>query len=183
MIEEKVLNVKTEDSSEIRFVINTYGDIFSDFDPRSFSQKGLSADFLSAAKGATVDKPANKVDFIFLVPGKERNVKDEVIIKERLKKHFKKHLDLLEKERGKMLKQGSYFTVMGIILMIFATFLLFKFKNRTLLASFFTVLLEPAGWFLFWEGMHQIVFDSKKSYPNLDFYRKMVGVNIKFSSI
>ena len=35
-----------EDSEEVKFTIDQYEDIFSDFDPRPFSEKGLSEDFL-----------------------------------------------------------------------------------------------------------------------------------------
>src|SRR3989344_4782915 len=161
MQKEAKVSVKTEETSEIRFVINTYEDIFSDFDPRPYSLKGLSEDFLSAAKGSLTNKPIDKIDFIFLVQKKERK----------------------EKEKSKIVKRGSIFTGVGMILMLTATFLFFKFKNESLLASFFTILLEPASWFLFWEGLNQLIFESKKIEPNLDFYRKMSDASIKFNSV
>ena len=141
MQKEAKVSVKTEETSEIRFVINTYEDIFSDFDPRPYSLKGLSEDFLSAAKGSLTNKPIDKIDFIFLVQKKERKEKEEAVIKERLKKHFKKHMEIFEKEKSKIVKRGSIFTGVGMILMLTATFLFFKFKNESLLAIFFTILL------------------------------------------
>lgn len=182
MGDENELKIKDEEKDEVRFVINTYEDIFSDFDPRPFSQKGLSEDFLKAAKTATIDK-SDKIDFVFLMPDRERKIKDETMIKYRLKKHFKKHLELLKKEKRKVVKRGSFFVGIGILLMLAATFLFFKFKEESFLASFFIIFLEPASWFLFWEGLDQLIFDSKKVDPNLDFYKKMADAAISFGSV
>ncbi|MCX6749541.1 MAG: hypothetical protein NTW17_02225 [Candidatus Pacearchaeota archaeon] len=171
------------ETSEVRFAIQTYHDIFSDFDPRPLAQRGLSEDFLSEAKRAAIVKEAEKIDFIFMVPKKERNLNEEGKIESRLREYFRKHFGILQKEKNKVLKQGIIFTIIGTILMLFATFLLFKFKNTNLIASFFTVLLEPGGWFLFWEGLHQIVFESKRSDPNIEFHKKMCNARIRFSSV
>ena len=48
--------------------------------------------------------------------------------------------------------------------------------------SFLVVFLEPAGWFLFWEGSDLVIFDSKKKKPDLEFYEKMTRANIGFLS-
>ena len=42
--------------SEISLSLDNYDDIFSDFDPRPFSQRALSDDFLIEAKKASRDK-------------------------------------------------------------------------------------------------------------------------------
>src|SRR3989344_1886059 len=133
MQKEAKVSVKTEETSEIRFVINTYEDIFSDFDPRPYSLKVLSEDFLSAAKGSLTNKPIDKIDFIFLVQKKERKEKEEAVIKERLKKHFKKHMEIFEKEKSKIVKRGSIFTGVGMILMLTATFLFLNQKKLNLI--------------------------------------------------
>jgi len=54
-------------------------------------------------------------------------------------------------------------------------------KNLELtLLTFLSVLSEPAGWFLFWEGLNLIIFQSKKKVPELDFYKKMSKAKIIF---
>jgi len=56
-------------------------------------------------------------------------------------------------------------------------------SGRTrMLATFMIVLLEPAGWFLFWEGLNQMVFEAKKINPDLKFYTKMMKCRIEFLS-
>ena len=174
--------INNEDHSEIRFSIQDYDDIFSDFDPRPVSQRGLSEDFLSEAKKASIVKGRDKVDFIFLVPRSKRDLKKESRIRDRLNKYFKRHLELLGVEKSKLVRQGVFFTVFGTILMLIATFLFFKFQSRNLIASFFTVFLEPASWFLFWEGLGMLVFEVKKVNPNIHFHKKMAKANIQFVS-
>ena len=170
------------ESSEIRFALNKYDDIFSDFDPRPVPLKGFSDDFLSEAKRASVVKE-EKIDFIFMMPKEERNLKEEARIEDRLKKYFKKHLDILEKEKNKMIKEGVIFTIIGMALMMVATYLLFKFKNESLWANFFVILFEPAGWFVFWHGLDNVIFEPRDINPDLDFHRKMANATIKFTSV
>ena len=170
------------ESSEVRFAINEYEDIFSDFDPRPVPLKGFSDDFLEEAKRACVVKEKD-IDFIFMMPKAERNIMEEAKIVNRLKQYFKKHLAIIEKDRKKVIKQGVWFTISGIVLMFIATYIFFRFKDESFAASFFTILLEPGGWFLFWEGLDLIIFEAKKVDPNLDFHQKMAGAKIKFVSV
>ncbi len=67
--------------------------------------------------------------------------------------------------------------IMGILSMIAATYVVFKDPSRNPLLSFLVVFLEPAAWFLLWEGMDQILFYSKNINPDLEFYRRMVSSN------
>ena len=76
--------------SEISLILDSYDDIFSDFDPRHFSERALSDDFLIEAKKAARDK-AGVYELRFLVPKQQRNFEHEHLIRMRLKEHFKKH--------------------------------------------------------------------------------------------
>ena len=67
--------------------------------------------------------------------------------------------------------------------MFAATFLIFKYQNNTFITSFFTVLLEPGGWWLFWEGCQLLVFDAKKENANIEFHRRMAQTTIRFVSV
>ena len=170
------------EKSEVRFAINKYKDIFSDFDPRPLHKKGFSDDFLSEAKRAVIVKE-EKIDFIFMMPKEERNLKEEMRIEKRLKQYFGKHLNILEKKIRDIIKRGFFFIITGIALMFAATYLFFKFKNATFATSFFTIMLEPASWFLFWEGLSLVIFEAKKIGPYLNFHRKMANSRIKFISV
>ncbi len=168
--------------SEISLIIDNYDDIFSDFDPRPYSQRALSDDFLIEAKKASKDKISGKIELKFLIPSTSRNKYQEMIIKKRLRDHFNKHFDLLTKETFNIIKQGTLFVMLGIIIMIVTTYILFTYTQKTMFTSFLIVLLEPAGWFLLWEGLNQIIFESKRTKPDLEFYKKMSKCEVTFLS-
>jgi len=48
--------------------------------------------------------------------------------------------------------------------------------------TFLVILLEPGGWFLFWEGLNLIIFETKEETPDFSFYEKMSKCSINFSS-
>jgi len=180
MKKESVSSFK--ETSEIRLTLDDYNDIFSDFDPRPYSEKGLSEDFLEEAKRATISKYSDKVNFIMALPQEKRNLKNESIIKLRLKEYFQNRYILAKKEKRSVLKKGLSFCSVGTILMMIVTYLYFKFKDINLLTSFFIILLEPASWFLFWEGLDLVIFESKEINPNLKFYGRMIKADLKFIS-
>src|SRR3989344_7409018 len=117
------ISLKEEDKqkllkmSEISLWLDHYDDIFSDFDPRPYSQRALSIDFLDEVKRASKDKPLEALELKFLVPKDKREVSREFIIKKRLRDHFKKHIDLLSKEKKDTINQGAIFIALGTVLM------------------------------------------------------------------
>ncbi len=178
---KKELQIIEEDSNfdKIALTIDTYDDIFSDFDFRPFSIRALSVDFLEEAERASRDKNIGEIILEFSIPKHERVLRDEEIIKKRLKEHFKKHNQELEKEKKGILKLGLWFSFFGILSMFSAAYVLY-FLAKLFWTSFLVILLEPAGWFLFWEGLNLIVFKSKEINPQLIFYRKMHLAEIVF---
>jgi hypothetical protein len=126
-------------------------------------------------KRAASDKNDEGIELVLHVPESARNRSDEPVIKERLAAHFKRHLGLLQREKKSVLNRGISMVILGVIAMVAATFILFHDSGDSLLFSFLVVFLEPAAWFLLWEGMDQIIFSSKNIDPELNFYRKMSG--------
>jgi len=180
MIAEEEEKLKLLHLSEISLILDSYDDIFSDFDPRPYSQRALSGDFLDELRKASRDKDS-KIELKFMIPISKINKRHEGIIKGRLKEHFHKHYNLLKKEiTDTTIKRGAVFIVMGLIFMFLATLIMFKYTKPNMLLSFFIVLLEPAGWFCFWEGLWLVIFESKERKPELDFYEKMTKSDISF---
>src|SRR3989344_622708 len=162
-----------EERAEIYLRLEQYSDIFSDFDMRPFGRRALSIDFLEELKRAATDADQGGIELMLHIPEKDRNESEEEVIKERLAVHFKRHFHLLSAEKHRVLKLGRSMVIMGIIFMVAATFIVFKDPSESLFLSFLVVFLEPAAWFLLWEGMDQIIFNSKNMNRDLNFYRKM----------
>ncbi|MDO8528483.1 MAG: hypothetical protein Q7S06_01160 [Nanoarchaeota archaeon] len=168
-------------SSEIPLWLDDYNDLFSDFDPRHYSHRALSQDFLEELKRASRDKKPRRIQLELLVPKEKRNLKEEFVISKRLKEHFMKHFLTLKKEYQKTLKEGVIFLVFGIAFMILTTYFLINRKDNYFL-TLISVFLEPGGWFLFWEGLYLMIFESRKKHPDLKFYKKMSRLKTEFRS-
>lgn len=167
--------------SQIDLWLDDYDDLFSDFDPRQFSRRALSDDFLLEAKKASADKNSGKIKMSFMVPAKLRNKHDEVHIARRLRQHFDKHYGLAAKEMNSVRNKGFSFIFLGLVFMIFATILHTYFQVNFFI-SLLIIIFEPGGWFCFWEGLSLVVFETKTLEPDKEFYRKMSRARIEFSS-
>jgi hypothetical protein len=175
-------DVECDSHDNISLKLSTYGDIFSDFDPRPYSDRALSVDFLDEARRASVDKPSGGLELRLILPGKLRDAKKESVIRRRLKTHFEKHAKKVGSHRNKVIRNGLIFTSSGIAIMILAAFFLFDLSGTNFFMHFLLILFEPAGWFFFWEGLDMVVFDSRKAKQDLDFYEKMKKADIIFLS-
>lgn len=163
-----------EETQALFLKLEKYTDIFSSFDIRPYSKRALSVDFLDEVKRSVSDRKEDEgVEIILNMPEGERNEAHETMIKERLATHFKRHYHLVLKEKLRILKLGIGMVILGVISMIAATFIIFEDPTHNLTLSFLVVFLEPAAWFLLWEGMDLIIFNSKKLNPDLSFYRRM----------
>jgi len=71
--------------------------------------------------------------------------------------------------------------MVGVLMMIGVTYILFQ-DYKSFFANLAIVLLEPGGWFMFWEGLDLAIFEKNKRQPDLDFYNKMAQCEINFLS-
>jgi hypothetical protein len=173
---EKILLAK----SEISLWLDTYDDIFSDFDPRPYAQRALSDDFLNEAKKASREK-GESFELRLLIDTKMRNQDNEVMIKRRLHEHFKKHTLRIHQELSDLFIRGILFVIVGFIMMIIATFLA-DFEIKSMLTTFAMVTLEPAGWFAVWAGFDHIFYMRREKTPEHLFNEKMSKADIIFES-
>ncbi len=167
---------------KISLTLNSYEDIFSVFDTRPYTERSLSVDFLDEAKRASREKSEQGLQLNLLVPKKKRNEYDEILIKERMKDHFRRHYHKNMKEKHESIQSGMKMFLLGILFMITATYVLFKFKEETFVSALVVVILEPAGWFTFWEGLDMMIFESKGHNEEIEFNKKMANAEIKFIS-
>ena len=163
----------------ISLILDSYDDIFSDFDPRSYSNRALSDDFLLECKKAARSKKEGEsgLELRLLMPPDKRNTDDEVRIEKRLKNHFKKHFEEKQREMKRATKNGIVWFIAGISIILAATSLS---DYRGFLFRFLFVLLEPAGWFTTWAGLDKIFIEPRGKRPEFEFYRKMADIQIIF---
>jgi hypothetical protein len=165
--------------SEISLWLDGYDDIFSDFDPRHYSERALSDDFLMESKKAAREKTSGTIDLKFLIPSAGRDLKLEEVIRKRLHEHFRKHHHMLEGEAKSIRKKGIVMVAFGFVLMMVSTYLR-SLDSAGLFHQFMIVVLEPGGWFITWFGMDELFSTSAQKKPDLEFYSKMSKCEIHF---
>jgi hypothetical protein len=168
--------------SEISLWLDTYDDIFSDFDPRPYSERALSDDFLFEAKKASKEKTSGRIELRFMVPEEQRDNDVEAIIRKRLHEHFRKHAIQLEKEVKTLRRKGVSTAASGFILMMIASYISWK-RSDSFIYSMLMTVLEPSGWFITWFGFDQLFYASNQKKLDLEFYRKMAKCDIEFISL
>jgi hypothetical protein len=176
--------VKISDLKEgnISLILDSYNDIFSSFDPRSYSEKALSDDFLVECKRASLER-SEPIVLRLLIPKNKRNFQEESKIKFRLKNHFYKHYLEKKKEINKLKLNGALFIFFGLLMMFVAylTYSNFLFSDE-ILKNILLVITEPAGWFFFWIGGEKFVYRVSEIYPKYEFYHKMISSKVQFLS-
>ena len=118
---KQIITKNIKDKSKVGIWLDSYDNLFSDFDPRIYRQRALSEDFLSQAQHITNEFKPGIFDLTFLIPKKLRNRMTEKVIKERLQKHFKKQAKELEKQKKRVLRKGVITAIIGAMFMFAAT--------------------------------------------------------------
>lgn len=167
---------------DISIWIDNYDDIFSDFDPRDFSERNISDDFLSEVKKVSRESDYRVNELKLLTPQDSRNIENENIIIKRLHAHFRKNQSYYFEELKSQNRKGILFTVIGFVLMMLASYIS-SLKSDSFLMHSLLVMIEPAGWFLVWAGLDQLIFYSREKKPELEFYNKFSKSKIVFVSI
>lgn len=171
--------------TEVSLILDTYDDIFSDFDPRPYDERALSEDFLSAAKRASRDK-GEGLELRFLIPKNVRKSSDEDLIKERLRDHFRKHYKMLKKDAAKQRRSAFILIGIGVIVGLVDALVLSVssvFSLSAILSDSIGLILTPASWYTIWTGFDRILSRPKEDVDDEIFYKKMKDADISFAPI
>ena len=160
--------------------LDTYEDIFSDFDPRPYAHRALSEDFLAEARRAVLDRRDDVPELLFLVPTDARSLDDEAIIRRRLRDHFRRHADRLTRERRRGVWGSLAIATAGLAVMTGSALL--RRQGETVTRTVLHVLLEPAGWFAVWFGLDQLFYGMRELAREHAFYRKMARADVVFAA-
>jgi hypothetical protein len=167
--------------SELSIWLDTYDDIFSDFDSRPFSERALSDDFISEAKKMVKEKRSGAISLKLLMPTQQRDKKTEDTIIKSLRVHFRTFASQLQEEMKQKKKQGLLLITGGIIIIICTAFLA-NISTTNFFINALRIILEPAGWFFTWTGFDHVFYLSRNKKPELDFLSRMGHAEIKFLS-
>ncbi len=181
MAEESSVEIKRiMDKAEISLILDSYDDIFSDFDPRPFGERALSEDFLYEAKKAARDKRTG-IELRFLIPRALKNSTSEELIKTRLRNHFRKHYRDIKEEFARRNRLAILMVIIGAVIGAADAILLADSAISTILKDAVEIILTPASWYTIWTGFDRLVVKPKEDVADEIFYKKMVDAQITFT--
>jgi|ERR1017187_3751222 hypothetical protein len=172
---------KVAASHEVSIWLDSYDDIFSDFDPRPHSERSLSDDFIKEAKKVSREKFLKINELKLLIPEGKRNLEQESVIIKNLHANFTRHYDYLFHRSGKIRRKGILFILIGIPFMAAASYLSYL-NSPTLFYNTLRIILEPAGWFFVWTGFDHIFILPNTKEGDINFYSLLAKTKIHFLS-
>ncbi|MBS3079580.1 hypothetical protein J4218_05650 [Candidatus Pacearchaeota archaeon] len=167
----------------ISLALDSYDAIFSDFDPRPYSERLISDDFLIECRRAVHNRKGVE-QLRLLIPSHMRKPNDEIHIKKRLKEYFRKHLIESKRDITSIRKAGFLWFFLGSILLVIST-LLYEYKIAVqgafnFVFDFLFIISQPAGWFICWEGLDKIFVSANPKLEDYKFFKKMENAEVYF---
>jgi hypothetical protein len=134
---------------EIAIALDTYDDLFSDFDIRGYGERALSKDFLDELRvrlRRSWTRPG--LNIVFLIPAERRSAADEGLIVERIRAFYADRREHYRREDRKAKLSSLLFVAIGLALSVAANLIVERFSSLPLFNDF---LLIPS-WFFVWSG-------------------------------
>jgi len=174
---------RLRDLKEIAIVIDSWDDIFSDFDPRPLSERTLSGDFIDELKKRY--RETRRGDFMVKIyaPVSLKNEESERKVIQRLKRDFRHQYLQKIKIVRRIRIRGVIFLLIGVSSLSFLTLATyFKFLSQ-LIIEILSIILMPLGWFGFWEGLSKLVDTSPVFIQESSLFEKLSKAIYQFHYI
>jgi hypothetical protein len=163
----------------LHIALDTYDDIFSDFDPSGYEHRILSDDFLKEMQKRYVETRHGEFEVRFSIPTVLRSPKTEALIKKRLKEYYLNQIKLIDVEIEKRKRFGIIYFFTGFVVLLLTVYSGELFPNSHI-AQILGILLTPLGWFGMWEGVGQYVQAPLKFEEQKRFYNKLAKASYVF---
>lgn len=169
-----------KDIQEITIAIDTWDDIFSDFDPSPLAQRILSEDFLLELKKRYRETPRGSYVITIYAPVFLKDDASQAIVIKRLKQYFKLRHLAIEKEINGSIRKGFIFIAVGTVILGFLILLAYFQLVSQLGIELLGIVLMPLGWFGIWEGFSHIIDPPPLLKQDLEVFGKLAKATFKF---
>jgi len=167
--------------NSVSIALDGYDDIFSDFDPSSYSVRALSDDFVKELMKRYGEHSGGELRIAFSLPKKERNKNSESVIRERLKKYFEWKLKELDEDIKEETLRGAVYIGVGAMLLT-GCVLINTYLQDILVFKIVSELLQVPAWFGEFVGVEKIVESRAKVGKQKRFYEKFRDASCVFTS-
>lgn len=174
---------RESDLREIAIVIDTWDDVFSDFDPRPLSERMVSADFIDELRKRYKETRSGDFRITIYSPVALKSADSERIVTKRLKQHFKQKFLQKKKILTFIRVRGMIFVLIGICSLSFLTLATYYKFLHELTIQMLSIILMPLGWFGLWEGFSKIIDTSPAVIHDEKLFEKLSKARYDFRYI
>lgn len=167
--------------AELSLWLDSYDDIYSDFDSRHYSRRRISEDFIDELRNAFKFRTEKTDDLVLLLPQPVRQEELENAISVSLKEQVQKRLNIFKSKSAALYKKGILLLIVGIVLLLISSFIIYK-SYQSYWFVMLRVILEPAGWFMIWNGLESLFYQLKDMKRELSFYKILGELKIHFKT-
>ncbi|MCI0504304.1 hypothetical protein L0Y65_06380 [Candidatus Micrarchaeota archaeon] len=156
--------------------IDSYEDIFSDFDPSPIEKRLLSEDFIYELRRRHAATGKGEFVVNFTLPKSMRSEKTEALIRKRIKEHFKSRVREIERKAREKADNGSHRLLAGVLL----TIALFLFPQLEIVPVL--TILSVLIWYSLWSGLENVLEASSSLRRKKAFAEKFMKAEYSFIS-
>ncbi|MFH1995794.1 MAG: hypothetical protein ABIJ27_02210 [Candidatus Omnitrophota bacterium] len=164
---------RIKDIKEISLAIDSWDDVFSDFDPRPLSERALSEDFIAELRKRYRESRRGTFLITMFAPIAMKDEKTVKSVIQRLKSHFKHRALQSRSQIAGIRARGVIFVAAGILSLGFLTLITYYKSFSVLAIELSGIVLMPLGWFGVWEGFSKIVDTSSTVIQEEKLFNKL----------
>jgi len=174
---------RIKDLKEVDIAIDTWDDIFSDFDPSPLNERTLSEDFIVELRKRYRETRKGSFAVTIYAPTSLKDAKSESTVIQRLKRHFQHRSMQRQKEIARIRIKGVIFVLFGICFLTFLTLAAYFKIFNNLAIDILGIVVMPLGWFGIWEGFSKVVDTSPKFIQEEILFDKLSKAQYRFNFI
>lgn len=148
---------RIRDLQEVSIAIDTWDDVFSDFDPRPLEERTLSEDFVYELQKRYYEQPSGALSVTIWAPPTLQDSATEALVCRRLKEYFALRATQMRAEIRQERVRGAIFFACGFVCLGLLAFMTLVVKLPDAWRAFLEITLMPLGWFGMWEGVGKMV--------------------------
>ena len=165
--------------AELSLWLDSYNDIYSDFDNRNFSRRRISDDFLHELRMELKYSEYPSINMVLLLPQQSRLEEQEKLIASSLKDLFTVRFHIHKDKCQKKINNLLILFISGVSVILLNSWISYNVEPSFFITGL-RVLLEPAGWFLIWVAFDFLFYDFPELKKEREFYKKLSEMHIHF---
>jgi len=172
---------RIQDLKDISIAIDSWDDIFSDFDPRPMSDRTLSEDFIIELTRRYREGEKGRTVVTIHAPVELRNDPVEHVVINRIRLSLSQRHDQARMIIRRQRLRGLLFVILGFCFLSLLTLIEYKNVVTPLHYKFVEIIMMPLGWFGIWEGVSKIVDVDRMQLLEAKLYHHLAHASYHFA--